>query len=136
MDRSNWDKIVSGAGAVVAVVLIALGAMAIYGGNFGRQNVRDRLQPQNISFPPADAMTPQEKAEVGDVRRPEGRDRGSGRGVLALHRWTPPGRQRREDLLGDERSRAAGRPRPDRSRRTCRRRPTRSSRAKRCGRSC
>jgi hypothetical protein len=65
MDRSNWDKIVSGAGAVVAVVLIALGAMAIYGGNFGRQNVRDRLQPQNISFPPADAMTPQEVVEVG-----------------------------------------------------------------------
>jgi hypothetical protein len=65
MDRSNWDKMVSGAGAVVAVVLIALGAMAIYGGNFGRQNVRDRLQPQNISFPAIEAMTPQEVAEVG-----------------------------------------------------------------------
>ena len=65
MDRSNWDKIVSGAGAVVAVVLIALGAMAIYGGNFGQQNVRDRLVPQNITFPPAEAMTPQEKAEIG-----------------------------------------------------------------------
>ena len=65
MDRSNWDKIVSGAGAVIAVVLIALGAMAIYGGNFGQQNVRDRLVPQNISFPPAEAMTPQEKAEIG-----------------------------------------------------------------------
>ena len=66
MDRSLWDKIVSGAGAVVAVVLIALGAMAIYGGNFGQQNVRDRLEPQNISFPPADAMTPDERAEVGE----------------------------------------------------------------------
>jgi hypothetical protein len=66
MDRSSWDKIVSGAGAVVAVVLIALGAMAIYGGNFGQQNVRDRLEPQNISFPPADAMSPEEKAEVGE----------------------------------------------------------------------
>ena len=65
MDRSTWDKIVSGAGAVIAVVLIALGAMAIYGGNFGQQNVRDRLVPQNISFPPAEAMTPQEKAELG-----------------------------------------------------------------------
>lgn len=65
MDRSNWDKIVSGAGAVVAVVLIALGAMALYGGNFGQQNVRDRLEPQNISFPPADAMSPEEKAEIG-----------------------------------------------------------------------
>jgi len=66
MDRSNWDKIVSGAGAVVAVVLIALGAMAIYGGNFGQQNVRDRLEPQSISFPPADAMSPEEKAEIGE----------------------------------------------------------------------
>ena len=66
MDRSNWDKIVSGAGAVVAVVLIALGAMAIYGGNFGQQNVRDRLVPQNITFPPAEAMTPEERAEIGE----------------------------------------------------------------------
>ncbi len=65
MDRNSWDKIVSGAGAVVAVVLITLGAMAIYGGNFGRQNVRDRLEPQNITFPSADTMTPQEVAEVG-----------------------------------------------------------------------
>jgi hypothetical protein len=66
MDRSNWDKIVSGAGAVVAVVLISLGAMAIYGGNFGQQNVRDRLVPQNITFPPAEAMTPEERAEIGE----------------------------------------------------------------------
>ena len=66
MDRSSWDRIVSGAGAVVAVVLIVLGAMAIYGGSFARDNVQDRLAPQNIEFPPADAMTPEEKAEVGD----------------------------------------------------------------------
>jgi hypothetical protein len=66
MDRNSWDKIVSGAGAMVAVVLIALGAMAIYGGNFGQQNVRDRLEPQNISFPPADAMTPDERAGIGE----------------------------------------------------------------------
>jgi len=66
MDRSSWDRIVSGAGAVVAIVLIVLGAMAIYGGNFGQQNVRDRLEPQNITFPPAEAMTPEERADVGE----------------------------------------------------------------------
>jgi hypothetical protein len=66
MDRSSWDKIVSGAGGVLAVVLIALGAMAIFGGNFGRQNVRDRLAPENISFPPAAAMTPEERVAVGE----------------------------------------------------------------------
>ena len=66
MDRSTWDKVVSGAGAVVAVVLIVLGSMAIYGGIFARDNVRDRLEPQNIAFPPAEAMTPEEKAELGE----------------------------------------------------------------------
>ena len=66
MERSAWDKIVSGAGAVVALVLIVLGSMAIYGGIFARDNVRDRLEPQNIVFPPAEAMTPEEKAELGE----------------------------------------------------------------------
>src|SRR5512132_2468033 len=66
MDRSSWDRIVSAAGAVVAAVLIVLGTMAIYGGDFGRDNVRDRLVPQHISFPPADAMTPEERAAVGE----------------------------------------------------------------------
>ena len=66
MDRSGWDRIVSGAGAVVAVVLIVLGTMAIWGGNFGRDNVRDRLVPQHIQFPPADAMTPEERVAIGE----------------------------------------------------------------------
>jgi uncharacterized membrane protein YedE/YeeE len=72
MDRSSWDRIVSAAGAVVAAVLIVLGTMAIYAGDFGRDNVRDRLVPQHIAFPPADAMTPEEKASV--AARAEGLD--------------------------------------------------------------
>jgi hypothetical protein len=66
MDRRAWDRIVSSAGAVLAVILLVLGGAAIYGGNFGQDNVRDRLAPQNISFPPAEAMTPEELALVGD----------------------------------------------------------------------
>lgn len=66
MGRQAWDRIVSSAGAVVAVILLVLGGAAIYGGNFGQDNVRDRLAPQNISFPPADAMSPEELAIVGD----------------------------------------------------------------------
>lgn len=66
MDRSLIDKLISWAGAVVALALVALGAAAIYGGGFALDNVRDRLEPQNISFPPAAAMTPEEKAEVGE----------------------------------------------------------------------
>lgn len=66
MDRRSWDQVVSGAGAVVAVVLLVLGGLAFFGGSFGRDNVRDRLGPQKISFPPIEAMSPEEKAEVGD----------------------------------------------------------------------
>ena len=65
LGRQAWDRIVSSIAAVLAVTLVVLGGAAIYGGNFGQDNVRDRLAPQNITFPPADAMTPAEFAEVG-----------------------------------------------------------------------
>ena len=45
MQRKAWDRLVSSSGLVIAIVLLAMGAMAIYGGNFGRNNVRDRLTP-------------------------------------------------------------------------------------------
>jgi hypothetical protein len=66
MDRSAWDKIVSGAGAVLAIALIVIGAAAVYGGNFGRDNVKDRLEPEKVAFPPLDGMTPQEQQDLGD----------------------------------------------------------------------
>jgi hypothetical protein len=66
MDRSTWDRLVSGAAAVIAVAMLLLGAAAIYGGTFGRDNVRDRLEPQNVTFPPVEAMSEEEVAEVGD----------------------------------------------------------------------
>jgi hypothetical protein len=66
MDRRAWDQIVSTAGLVVAIVLIVIGAAAVYGGNFGRDNVTDRLEPQQIFFPPTEAMSPEEQEEVGE----------------------------------------------------------------------
>lgn len=74
MDRKSWDQIVSGAGAVLAVALIVLGAMAIYGGQFGRDNVRDNLVPQKIFFPPAEGLEPAEIAAVGDYATAEGEE--------------------------------------------------------------
>ena len=66
MDRSLIDRLISWTGAVIAVSLLALGGAAIYGGSFALDNVRDRLEPQNISFSPASEMTAEEKAIVGD----------------------------------------------------------------------
>ncbi len=65
MNRKAKDQLISTAAIVVAVVMISLGGLAIYGGNFGQDNVRDRLEPQNITFPPLEAMTPEEQAEIG-----------------------------------------------------------------------
>ena len=61
-----WDKIVSGGAAVLAIALIVIGAAAVYGGNFGRQNVQDRLAPEKVVFPPLEAMTPAEQATLGE----------------------------------------------------------------------
>lgn len=66
MDRKGWDQLVSTAALVLAVVLIVLGGAAVYGGNFGRQNVTDRLAPEKVSFAPLSAMSAEEKASVGD----------------------------------------------------------------------
>ena len=66
MNRKVWDQIVSTTGVVLAVVLLVLGGLAVYGGSFGRENVRDRLEPQNITFPPLEAMSPEEQADVGE----------------------------------------------------------------------
>ena len=64
--RRTLDLMVSWSGAVVAATLVLLGAAAIYGGLFALDNVKDRLEPQKISFPPAEAMSPEETAAVGD----------------------------------------------------------------------
>jgi hypothetical protein len=64
--RTTWDRIVSGAAAVVAIALIVVGAAAVFGGNFGRDNVQARLQPENVVFPPLNAMTPEEQQQVGE----------------------------------------------------------------------
>jgi hypothetical protein len=66
MDRKAWDKVVSTSALVVAIVLIVVGAAAVYGGNFGRDNVTDRLAPEKVVFPPYEAMSTEEQAEVGD----------------------------------------------------------------------
>ena len=65
MDRTTWDKIVSASAAVIAVAMIVLGGFAIWGGNFGRDNVQSRLTPEKVTFAPYDAMSPTEQQTLG-----------------------------------------------------------------------
>ena len=66
MDRKSKDLWIVTTAVVATLVLLGAGGAAIYGGNFGLDNVRDRLAPQKIAFPAAAKMTPEEKAEVGE----------------------------------------------------------------------
>ena len=52
MNRKAWDRLVSAASIVIAVAMIVLGGLAIYSPKFGRDNVTNRLEPQNIVLPP------------------------------------------------------------------------------------
>ena len=64
-DRRFIDLMMSWSGAVMALLLVALGAAAIFGGSFALSNVRERLAPENITFPPASEMTAGEREEIG-----------------------------------------------------------------------
>ena len=61
--------LLAGAGTILLLRMARgpeqLAAFAIYGGNFGRENVQTRLEPQHIQFPPLSAMTPEEQTSVG-----------------------------------------------------------------------
>jgi hypothetical protein len=65
LDRGAWDRIVSAAAIVVAVVFILAGAAAAYGGSFARNNVRDRLAPEQVFFAPYGQMSAEEQATLG-----------------------------------------------------------------------
>jgi hypothetical protein len=66
MNRKAWDQIVSASAVLVAVAMIVLGGLAIYGGNFGRDNVTSRLEPEKVFFAPLDGMSPEEQQTIGE----------------------------------------------------------------------
>ena len=51
MPRKVFDKLVSGFGAVLVVVLLVAGGLLVWGQSFATSNVHDQLAQQQISFP-------------------------------------------------------------------------------------
>ena len=72
MNRTTWDRIVSASAAVIAAAMIVLGAFAIYGGNFGRENVQSRLTPEKV--PPLQRDVAGRAADARRIRRTAGHD--------------------------------------------------------------
>jgi hypothetical protein len=55
MNRKTFDKIASIIGLLLAVVLIAAGAMLQWGANFANKNVKEQLVSQKITMPAVDS---------------------------------------------------------------------------------
>jgi hypothetical protein len=53
MKRKTLDIILTGVGAVLTIVLIAAGALLLWGSNFTNNEVHNQLARQNITFPTA-----------------------------------------------------------------------------------
>lgn len=68
MKRRTFDVLVS-VGALVAVIgALALAAIFHANANFAKGNVRDQLTAQQISFPPADKLSAEEREQEGVLK--------------------------------------------------------------------
>jgi len=56
MRRKTFDMILTAGGAVLVVVLLAAGALGLWGYSFANSNVHDQLAEQKITFPAAAAF--------------------------------------------------------------------------------
>jgi hypothetical protein len=56
LNRRVLDLLVSGAGAIVVVVLLVAGGLLLWGHSFANSNVHDQLAQQQIFFPPKAAF--------------------------------------------------------------------------------
>jgi hypothetical protein len=56
MRRKTFDMILSAGGGVLVIVLLAAGALGLWGYNYANSNVHDQLAAQQIFFPPASAF--------------------------------------------------------------------------------
>src|SRR5690349_1953706 len=61
MSRRTLDFVLSGGGAVLAILLLIVGLLLQYEANYGHDYVREQLTDQKITFTPADKLTDQEK---------------------------------------------------------------------------
>src|SRR3984957_1941114 len=56
MKRKTFDMVMSAGGGVLVVVLLAAGALGMWGYSFANSNVHNQLAEQQISFPPLSAF--------------------------------------------------------------------------------
>jgi hypothetical protein len=68
MQRRTFDLLVSVAGMMIVVALVVAGFIFKANADFARDNVSKQLTSQHISFPPASALSAEEKEQPGVVK--------------------------------------------------------------------
>jgi hypothetical protein len=68
MQRRTFDLMVSVGGIALVVALVFAGMIFRANADFAQSNVRDQLVAQHIKFPPASALSAEEKAQPGVVK--------------------------------------------------------------------
>jgi hypothetical protein len=64
LKRRTIDSVFVGVGAVLVVVLVVAGGLLTWGANFSKDYVNDELSSQNITFPPAAALTEDGRSDL------------------------------------------------------------------------
>ena len=68
MQRRTFDLMVSVGGIMLVIALVVAGLIFRANADFAKENVSAQLEAQHISFKPASALTPEEKAQPGLVK--------------------------------------------------------------------
>ena len=85
MRRKSLDQILSLTGLVVTVVLVVVGMLALWGGNFAKDSVKEQLEVQNIAFDADPASLPPELADWAGVAVTDGESAKAYSDLIAVH---------------------------------------------------
>lgn len=85
MRRKSLDQILSLTGLVVTVVLVVVGVLVMWGGNFAKDSVTEQLAVQNIAFDEDPANLPPELADWAGVAVTDGESAKAYSDLIAVH---------------------------------------------------
>ena len=85
MRRKSLDQILSLTGLVVTVVLVIVGMLLMWGGNFAKDTVTAQLSVQNIAFDEDAAKLPPELAQWAGVAVTDGESAKAYSELIAVH---------------------------------------------------
>jgi len=85
MRRKSLDQILSLTGLVVTVVLVVVGLLLMWGGNFAKDSVQGQLEVQNIAFSEDPASLPPELAQWAGVAVTDGDSAKAYSDLIAVH---------------------------------------------------